>query len=43
MDIAANLKKIKEELGKATLVAVSKTKPKEETSEENPVSWQVYH
>ncbi|MAC96682.1 MAG: YggS family pyridoxal phosphate-dependent enzyme [Flavobacteriales bacterium] len=30
MDIAANLKKIKEELGKATLVAVSKTKPKED-------------
>lgn len=30
MDIAANLKKIKEELGEATLVAVSKTKPKED-------------
>lgn len=30
MDIAANLKKIKEELGEATLVAVSKTKPNED-------------
>jgi pyridoxal phosphate enzyme (YggS family) len=30
MDIAANLKKIKEEIGGATLVAVSKTKPVED-------------
>lgn len=30
MDIAANLKKVKEEIGTATLVAVSKTKPLED-------------
>lgn len=30
MDIAANLKKVKEEIGAATLVAVSKTKPLED-------------